>query len=182
MSHPQQPNLNVGCFIRPPTPLVVGSGENWRLWRLWLQQYEWFEVATQITAKPPHIQVATFMLSIGIEAQIIYNKWDLEPTNVAEIKERFQNYFAELDNFKATFTNTATAGSRKRKLNEVVRISKFEATNEFCLTQIAQYFNILDILNMAATCTRLRNFANEIYFPKATKVVKIRCHKDETFD
>lgn len=91
-----QHNLNVGNgFIRPPKPLMVSGdmGNNWRLWR---QQYEWFEEATQTSAKPAGVQVATFMSSIGLEAVVIFNTFNLnaaELQNVATIKARFENYF-----------------------------------------------------------------------------------------
>lgn len=95
MAHSDQPNLNLGFNIKPPKPLVVDkTGNNWRLWR---QQYEWFETANQMQAKPADVQVATFMLSIGTEAQVIYNTWNVELTNVAALKEHFQNYFCEPD-------------------------------------------------------------------------------------
>lgn len=60
--------------------------------------------------------------------------------------------------------------------------SEFETINELCLTQIAQYLNITEVVELAATSTRLRNFANDFYFPKEAKFIVIEHRGDGTFD
>lgn len=65
-------------------------------WKLWLQQYEWFETATFMNTKPPNVQVANFMASIGPDAVVILNTFGLTAAqlgNIAKIKERFGNHF-----------------------------------------------------------------------------------------
>lgn len=59
-------------FIKPPKPLVV-SGDISKNWSLWIQQYEWFEIATNMKKKSASVQVATFMSSIGIESVMVFN-------------------------------------------------------------------------------------------------------------
>lgn len=91
----QQNNLNA-VSMKPPLPFEVWSTNVGANWRLWLQQYEWYEIVAQLKSKPADVQVAAFMLSIGKEATVIFNKFDLsvsELTDVAEIKKRFQNHF-----------------------------------------------------------------------------------------
>lgn len=65
-------------------------------WRVWLQQYVWFEIATQMVALPANVQVATFMASIGSEAFAIFIMFSLtasEHSDINTINTRFQNYF-----------------------------------------------------------------------------------------
>lgn len=85
--------------INLPKPLDFSDniGKNWQLWR---QQYEWFEIATQLVTKPVDVQVATFMLSIGAEATDIFNTFQLseiERADVAAIKSRFQSHFIPIE-------------------------------------------------------------------------------------
>lgn len=83
-------------FIRPPKPLVLQSTNSSNNWKLWLQQYRWFEVATGMSNKPQDVQVATFMASIGSEAVEIFNTFgctEAQMGNLVEIKQLFQTYF-----------------------------------------------------------------------------------------
>lgn len=106
-----QPNPNINAndhvgqnsgsnFIRPPKPLVV-SGDIATAWKLWLQQYEYFEAATQMETKPAKVQVGTFMASIGVEAVVVFNTFQLtevETADIAVIKDRFKGYFTPKSN------------------------------------------------------------------------------------
>lgn len=88
-------------FIRPPKPLVLQGTNSSNNWKLWLQQYQWFEVATGISNKPQDVQVATFMSSIGSEAVEIFNTFgctEAQMANLAEIKQLFQTYFTPKTN------------------------------------------------------------------------------------
>lgn len=61
-----------------------------------MQQYEWFEIATNLNKQDDDIQVATFMGSIGIDAIAIYNNFKLKPDqlkNVKNIKDAFTKRF-----------------------------------------------------------------------------------------
>lgn len=98
-----QGNLNVGCnyYIPPPKPLAYLNGNMEITWRLWRQQYEWFEIAAQLETKPADVQVAIFMLTIGTAVSVIYNSFDFSATDrvdVETIKTAFQNYFISFSN------------------------------------------------------------------------------------
>lgn len=92
----QANNFNTSSnFVRPPKPLQV-SGDMANDWKLWLQQYEWFETATFMNTKPPNVQVANFMASIGPDAVVIFNTFGLTAAQLGDIttiKERFENHF-----------------------------------------------------------------------------------------
>lgn len=72
-------------FIRPSKPLSV-SGDIATAWQLWLQQYEYFEAATQMQTKSARVQVGTFITSIGVDAVVIFNTFQLSDEEVAHIK------------------------------------------------------------------------------------------------
>lgn len=96
----QADNGSGSNFIKPPKPLQV-CGNIANNWKLWNQQYEWFEVATRIDRKPQNVQVATFMLCIGAEAVTIFNTFGLEGAQlqqIATIKTRFREYFTPKTN------------------------------------------------------------------------------------
>lgn len=91
-------------FIRPPKPLVVSGENSANNWKLWIQQYEWFEEATNMHLKTQKMQVATFMSTIGTEAVIIFNTFgctDIELASIVLIKQRFNQYFTP--KIKVTF-------------------------------------------------------------------------------
>lgn len=60
-----------------------------------------------------------------------------------------------------------------------ISCSKFESINDDCLREICQYLDIMDVVNIAATCTRLLNFAKEVIFPKKTKHIIVETGLDE---
>lgn len=94
-------NVESVSFLRPPKPLTVSSTDNSKNWQLWLQQYEWFETATQLKKKPADIQVATFMSSIGIDAVSIFNTFTFqlnEAKKIENIKAKFKEYFVPKQN------------------------------------------------------------------------------------
>lgn len=84
-----------GINIRPPKPLVLGNDPT-SSWKLWKTQYEFFEVATQLTAKTNEIQAATFMGVMGAEGIPIFESFCLttaEKRNITLIKQKFESYF-----------------------------------------------------------------------------------------
>lgn len=88
-------------FIRPPKPLIVGGDTGANNWKLWIQQYEWFEIATNMQAKAQNVQVATFMSSIGTDAVQIFNTFGCTPEELANldtVKGRFRTYFTPKTN------------------------------------------------------------------------------------
>ena len=56
-------------------------------WKLWVQQYGWFEVATQLNKKSEEIQVATFMSCIAFELS------EDDRGKKAPINDKFKQYF-----------------------------------------------------------------------------------------
>lgn len=49
-----------------------------------------------------------------------------------------------------------------------------ESINDECLRYIFQFLNIFETVNLAATCTRLQNFANDYILSKSAKDIKIK--------
>lgn len=98
--HGEQPNLNMqagsSSVVRPPKPLVLQGSKSANSWKLWIQHYRWFEVATGMSNKSQEIQVATFMTSIGTDAVEIFNTFGCtedQLANLQTIKQLFQTYF-----------------------------------------------------------------------------------------
>lgn len=100
-----QPNLNNQAeneaggssqFIRPPKPLFISGDTSSHSWRIWRRQYRWFEVATGTLNKSEEIQVATFMSSIGTEANEIFDTFgatDEQISRIETVKTLFETYF-----------------------------------------------------------------------------------------
>lgn len=83
-------------FLKPPKPLVVGHDMDMsKEWKLWKQQYEYFEVATGLDKKPENIQFATFMSAVGYSAIQIYNSLPASANiTLKQVKEKFDLYFS----------------------------------------------------------------------------------------
>lgn len=100
----QQPIATVCCpnnFIRPPQPLQVAGDNCANTWQLWIQQYHWFEVATDMHRKPHDVRVATLLSSIGTEAVVLFNSFgctDAELADIDAVKRRFRQHFAPKTN------------------------------------------------------------------------------------
>lgn len=82
-------------FLRPPKPLVIEHDKDMaKEWKLWKPQYQYFEVATGLTAKAANVQFATFMSAIGYSAIQIYNSLPATSNEtLAQVKEKFELYF-----------------------------------------------------------------------------------------
>lgn len=81
--------------IRQPKPLVFGKNmaQEWKTWKV---SYNWYSKAIQLDKEPPEVQVATFMTTIGYEAEEIFESFNLtedQQTNMQVIMEKFNNYF-----------------------------------------------------------------------------------------
>lgn len=89
-------------FLRPPKPLDCSGGNNLgNDWKEWIQQYNWFEVATKMRLEDQDVQVATFLTSIGPQAVKIFNTFNCtqaEMESVAAIKQKFSQYFTPKSN------------------------------------------------------------------------------------
>ncbi|UYV70685.1 K02A2.6-like, partial [Cordylochernes scorpioides] len=82
--------------IRPPKQ--IGLNElNKEGWESWLESFEWYEIATQLSSKAPEVQVAIFMAAMGREAQNIFKSFNLnnaDKNNLSIVKDKFNNYFS----------------------------------------------------------------------------------------
>lgn len=103
--NPQQGNnhaATTNSHLRPPRPLIISGKNAADNWKLWIQQYEWYEIATGMQQRPQNIQIATFMSSIGTESVVIFNTFGCtaqELANLAQIKERFKLHFTPKTNY-----------------------------------------------------------------------------------
>ncbi|XP_049870365.1 uncharacterized protein LOC126369844 [Pectinophora gossypiella] len=83
--------------VKPPKYFVTSTLENIAVsWKLWLQQFDWYAIATGLDKKSPEVQVAIFMSSIGPDAAVIYNTFKLNETesqSLKTIKTKFTNHF-----------------------------------------------------------------------------------------
>lgn len=135
-------------FLRPPKCLSLSGSDNSKCWQLWLQQYEWFETATQLKKKPPEIQVATFMSSIGTDAVNIFNTFTF-PNNDGEdinkIKDKFKQYF--VPKLNVTY--------ERYKFNKLTQLEN-EPFDEF-LTKIRSQSSLckFDIIHDSILCDKI---------------------------
>lgn len=93
-------DANINHFIRPPKPLIIEHDKDMaKAWKLWKQQYSYFETAAMMVNKPQNIQIATFMSTIGPTAIQLYNTLpqpDIPARGeltLAQVKNLFENYF-----------------------------------------------------------------------------------------
>lgn len=81
--------------IRPPKPLTFTENMSAN-WKDWVQQFNWYATASQLSKKSAEVQAATFMAVIGPEAIQIFNNFNLteaEQKDIEQIKNKFQEYF-----------------------------------------------------------------------------------------
>lgn len=97
--------------IKPPKALVFTNGDASHAWKMWLQQFEWYEVATELSEKTPQVQCATFMVSLGPDVITIFNNFQLtdeEKIDLKILKKKFADYFNPKKNItfeRYTFNN-----------------------------------------------------------------------------
>lgn len=88
---------DTGGHVKPPKCLVTNSSQDHAVaWKLWIQQWDWYAIATNLEKKRPEIQVAIFMSCIGPEAVVIYNTFNLtesEGKSLEIIKQKYTAYF-----------------------------------------------------------------------------------------
>lgn len=58
--------------IRPPKAFNFSAENLSTAWKQWLQQFDWYSIATQLEKKAAAIQAATFMAVIGLDAVPVY--------------------------------------------------------------------------------------------------------------
>ncbi|XP_046593873.1 uncharacterized protein K02A2.6-like [Neodiprion lecontei] len=122
--------------IRPPKHLVF-SNDMSNNWKNWIQQFEWYAIATQLNKKVKDVQAATFMVTIGPDAIQVFNNFNLtqiEQTDIEIIKNKFNNYF--IPKINESFERSEKyQGNKSKKVN----IAEAEEENEeevFYINQI----------------------------------------------
>lgn len=85
--------------IRAPKPMRFDNKNMDIIYKEWIQQFNWFSIATQLNKKPPEVQAATLMATIGTEAAIIFNTFNLtqeQQLDIEVIKAKFSAHFSIL--------------------------------------------------------------------------------------
>jgi len=78
--------------IKPPSILNI-SGIKAEDFRLWLQQWKNYEIATNLNTQPDVTRRATFLSIIGPDALKVYNTFELhEDHSVRDIIRKFETY------------------------------------------------------------------------------------------
>lgn len=87
--------------IRPPRPLIFDTNNMDLKWEEWIQQFNWYAIATQLHRKSNSMQVATLMASMGTEAAAVFNTFNLNADlqeSIEVIKQSFTEYFTPRTN------------------------------------------------------------------------------------
>lgn len=82
--------------IKAPKSMRFDSKNMDIIYKEWIQQFNWFAVATQLSKKPGEVQAATLMATIGTEAAVVFNTFkltDAEQVDIQVIKQKFSDYF-----------------------------------------------------------------------------------------
>ncbi|KAJ8882602.1 hypothetical protein PR048_014413 [Dryococelus australis] len=79
--------------LKAPNHLSLSENGMPVVWKLWIQQFEWYAIATNLENKSQAVQVATFMIAIGPDAANIFNTFSLSEAE-SVIKTKFDAYFA----------------------------------------------------------------------------------------
>jgi hypothetical protein len=72
-------------------------GETSRNWTSWLQQYDFYMLATEKSKKAQDIQVATLLTILGAQGQEIFRTFDLsdeDQRDITKVKKAFTDYFS----------------------------------------------------------------------------------------
>jgi len=68
-----------------------------RSWTAWLQQYDFYMLATEKNKKAEEIQIATLLTILGSQGQELFRNFDLtneDRKKIAKVKEAFTNHFS----------------------------------------------------------------------------------------
>ena len=86
--------------LRPPGNFINSStnpSETSRNWAKWLEQYDFYMIATEKAGKSQEIQVATLLTLLGAQGQEIFRTFSLtnaERKNIETVKKAFTDHFA----------------------------------------------------------------------------------------
>ena len=86
--------------LRPPGNFINNStnpSEASRNWSKWLEQYDFYMIATEKATKSEEIQVATLLTLLGAQGQEIFRTFSLTETerkDISKVKKAFTDHFA----------------------------------------------------------------------------------------
>uniref|UniRef100_A0A0A9WUB5 30S ribosomal protein S7P n=1 Tax=Lygus hesperus TaxID=30085 RepID=A0A0A9WUB5_LYGHE len=125
--------------IKPPEPIDVSDSGMAPLWRKWIQQWDWYVIASRLDNKREEIQVATFMSALGPDVIDIFNSFDLndeEAYDLELIKNKFEEYFVGKTNV-----------TYERYLFNKITQSDCQSFDDFC-TKIKNQANICEFKDL----------------------------------
>lgn len=107
-------NNSVGGIggIRAAKPMRFDNKNMNIIYKEWIQQFEWFAIATQLDKKTSPVHAATLMATIGPEAAVVFNTFNLttaQQQEIGVIKSKFSAYF----NPKRNTSNTSKIKSER---------------------------------------------------------------------
>ena len=83
--------------LKPPASFVNSTdnpSETSRSWKAWLEQYDFYMIATEKTKKDGEIQVATLLTLLGAQGQEIFRTLNIaDRKDIAEVKKAFTEHF-----------------------------------------------------------------------------------------
>ena len=83
--------------LKPPASFINSTdnpSETSRSWKAWLEQYEFYMVATEKNGKDGSIQVATLLTLLGAQGQEIFRTLDIaDRKDIDEVKKAFTTHF-----------------------------------------------------------------------------------------
>ncbi|XP_075738789.1 uncharacterized protein K02A2.6 isoform X3 [Rhipicephalus microplus] len=92
----QQASGPVTTLLPPPKALDT-TGDVWRSWKTWRQEFELFATATYLNQQPKEVQAATFLMIIGEDARKTYSTLDFatdeEKSDVEVLKMKFEAFY-----------------------------------------------------------------------------------------
>ena len=91
-----------GLRLRPPSNFLLSVAstnlsETSRSWTNWLEQFEYYMVASEKNEKDEEIQVATLLTILGAEGQELFRTFDLSDADkkkIGLVKKAFTDYFS----------------------------------------------------------------------------------------
>ena len=91
-----------GGSLKPPSNFLLNyssqnPSESSRDWTAWLEQFDFYMVATEKNQKEEQVQVATLLTVLGAQGQELFRTFDLNNADrkkIKPVKEAFRKYFS----------------------------------------------------------------------------------------
>lgn len=82
--------------FQPPAPLKLEGGNLEEAWKVWIQKFDLFLLASRSDELPEKIQVAMFLSAIGDEGLHVFNTFKFEPeedkNKIEAVRAKFKDY------------------------------------------------------------------------------------------